>query len=80
MNSTATSPQPHTAPVREAQQPLQGATITDFIELDSTHYSLEYQINGQKYYVNYGVDGDVYTFEFVDASGNKTVETYSKPG
>ena len=69
-------PQPHMTPIREALQPLQGATITNFIELDSSHYSLEYQINGQKYYVNYGVEGNTYTFEFVDASGKKTVETY----
>jgi hypothetical protein len=41
---------------------------------------LEYQINGQKYYVNYGVDGNTYTFEFVDASGKKTVETYTGHG
>ena len=69
-------PQPHMTPIREALQPLQGATITNFTELDSSHYSLEYQINGQKYYVNYGVEGNTYTFEFVDASGKKTVETY----
>ncbi|HNJ14909.1 MAG TPA: YHYH protein, partial [Anaerolineales bacterium] len=69
-------PQPHMTPIREALQPLQGATITNFTELDSSHYSLEYQINGQKYYVNYGFEGNTYTFEFVDASGKKTVETY----
>ena len=69
-------PQPHMTPIREALQPLQGATITNFIELDSSHYSLEYQINGQKYYVNYEFEGNTYTFEFVDASGKKTVETY----
>ena len=69
-------PQPHTTQIREALQPLRGAVITDFTEVDSTHYSLEYEINGQKYYVNYGVDGHDYTFEFIDASGRKTIETY----
>ncbi|MFN8399513.1 MAG: YHYH protein [Anaerolineales bacterium] len=69
-------PQPHTTPIREALQPLRGATITNFTEIDATHYSLEYQLNGQKYYVNYGVDGHDYTFEFVDVQGKKTVETY----
>ena len=63
-------------PIREALQPLRGATITNFTEIDATHYSLEYQLNGQKYYVNYGVDGHDYTFEFVDVQGKKTVETY----
>lgn len=38
-------PQPHTTPIREALQPLRGATITNFTELDATHYSLEYQLN-----------------------------------
>ena len=69
-------PQPHTTPIREALQPLRGATITNFTEIDATHYSLEYQLNGQTYYVNYGVDGHDYTFEFIDAQGKKTVETY----
>ncbi|MBK7317531.1 YHYH protein [Candidatus Villigracilis affinis] len=70
-------PQPRMTPIREALQPLQGATITNFTELDSSHYSLEYQISGQKYYVNYGFEGNTYTFEFVDASGKKTIETYT---
>ncbi|MFN8413917.1 MAG: YHYH protein [Anaerolineales bacterium] len=70
-------PQPHLQPIRDALQPLKDATITDFHELDATHYSLEYQLNGQKYYVNYGVDGNVYMFEFVDSSGKKTTETYT---
>jgi hypothetical protein len=64
-------------PIREALQPLQGATITNFTELDSSHYSLEYQVSGQTYYVNYGFKGNTYTFEFVDASGKKTIETYT---
>ena len=70
-------PQPHMTPIREALQPLQGATITNFTELDSSHYSLEYQVSGQKYSVNYGFEGNTYTFEFVDASGKKTIETYT---
>ncbi len=71
-------PQPHTTPIREALQPLKGATITNFTEIDSTHYALEYQINGQKCYINYGIDGSIYTFEFVDALGIKTIETYTR--
>lgn len=70
-------PQPRTNPIRKALQPLRGATITGFQELGNTAYSLEYQISGQKYYVNYRVDGNLYTFEFIDPSGNKTVETYT---
>ena len=36
------------------------------------------KLDGQKYYVNYGVNGNEYTFEFVDSSGKKTVENYIK--
>jgi hypothetical protein len=73
-------PQPRTTPVRQALQPLRGATVTGFQELGNTAYSLEYQINGQKYYVNYRVEENLYTFEFVDASGKITVETYTARG
>lgn len=71
-------PQPRTTPIRESLQPLKGATITDFNELGNNNYSLEYQISGQKYYVNYGFSGDQYTFEFIDPAGNKSTETYTK--
>ncbi len=73
-------PQPRTIPIREALQPLKGAEITGFETPADNSYALEYQISGQKYYVNYEFDGDVYTFEFVDASGKKTTETYTKHG
>lgn len=69
-------PQPHTTPIRDFLQPLQGATITDFHLLENNTYSLEYQINGSKYFVNYSITGNTYRFEFVDASGRKTVQTY----
>ena len=69
----------HTYPYIDSLQPLQGATITGFETPADNSYALEYQINGQKYYVNYGFNGNVYTFEFVDAAGNKTTETYTKP-
>ena len=72
-------PQPHTTPIRDFLQPLKGATITDFHDLGNNTYSLEYQISSQKYYVNYGFEAGVYTFEFVGGSGNKTVETYRSP-
>lgn len=70
-------PQPHTQPIRPFLQPLRGAVITDFQELGNGAYSLEYTLNGQKAYVNYRVSGNTYTFEFLDAAGNKTVETYT---
>ena len=70
-------PQPHTEPIRPYLQPLQGAVITDFQELGNGGYSLEYTLNGQKAYVNYRVSDNTYIFEFLDAAGNKTTETYT---
>lgn len=69
-------PQPRTTTFRESLQPLRGATITDFHDLGNTAYSLEHQLNGQKYLVNYRLENNAYTFEFVDATGTKRIETY----
>ena len=70
-------PQPRTTPIRPSLQPLRGATITAFHDLGNNAYSLAYQLQGLKYYVNYRIDGDRYHFEFIDAAGQKRVETYS---
>lgn len=70
-------PQSRTEPIRPFLQPLKGAVITDFQELSSGGYSLEYTLNGQKGYVNYRVSDNTYIFEFLDAAGNKTTETYT---
>ncbi|MBT3188840.1 MAG: YHYH protein [Anaerolineae bacterium] len=73
-------PQPRTQPIRPHLQPLKGAIITDFQELGNESYSLEYQIDGKKAYVNYCVSGNTYTFEFLDLAGNRTIETYNRKG
>ncbi len=77
VNQDQVEPQPRTTPIRPFLQPLQGATITDFT-VDRNRYSLEYEIDGQKYYVNYRIEGSSYIFEFVDTSGTKTTETYTR--
>lgn len=69
-------PQPRTTPIRKSLQPLRGAVVTDFQVLGDNAYTLEYQLKGLKYYVNYRIDGQRYTFEFSDATGQKRVETY----
>jgi hypothetical protein len=69
-------PQPRTTPVRPFLQPLRGATVTGWKQVGTNSYSLEYQINGQKYFVNYRFEGKVYTFDFVDASCKTKTETY----
>lgn len=73
-------PQPRTEPIRPHLQPLHGAAITGFQSLGNAAYSLAYQLNAQTYYVNYQITGDTYTFEFVDPSGSKTTETYTRLG
>lgn len=70
-------PQPRTTPIRPSLQPLAGAVITDFDVLGANAYRLEYQINGLKSSVNYHFEGNRYTFEFIDATGQKRVETYT---
>lgn len=72
-------PQPHIHPVRPAQEPLRGAEITNFQILGEGTYSLEYTLNNAKYYVNYTVTDTTCVFEFIDASGTKTSETFQIP-
>ncbi|MCP3938181.1 MAG: YHYH protein [Actinomycetia bacterium] len=73
------SPQAHTTPLRGAYGPLAGAAITGFTRTADNGYSLEYEIEGQTYYVNYSWDPDgVFVFEFIDASGDSTIETYRR--
>lgn len=80
VNGDQIEPQPSTRPIRDALQPLQGATITDFHDLGEDHYSLAYQINDQTYYVNYQRTATGYTFEFVDPTGQTTTATYAISG
>ncbi len=72
-------PQPRLTPFRPAGEPLRGAVITGFEATSENTYALEYTLNGQKYYVNYGFTDTTYTFEFVDADGNRSTESYPRP-
>jgi len=71
-------PQPQLTPIRPAGEPLRGAVITGFNPTGSNGYSLEYTLAGRKYYVNYEFTDTTYTFEFVDADGNRRSETYTQ--
>ena len=71
-------PQPRLTPFRPAGEPLRGAVITGFEATGDSTYSLEYTLNGQKYYVNYGFTDTTYTFEFVDADGSRSTESYPR--
>ena len=71
-------PQPQTTPIRDFLQPLQGASITDFQALENNAYSLTYQLKGENYQIHYTITGNTYRFEFINPSGNKTTQTYTR--
>lgn len=74
-------PQPRAYSVRPATTPLNGASITAWRANSATSWTLEYQVNGQTYKINYSTDGaGRYTYEFVDPAGNKRTENYTRRG
>ena len=74
-------PQPRAWSVRPFTSPLNGATITGFTTLDANRWSLEYTLNSQVYRVTYGIDATgKYYFDFIDPTGAKRTETYTRRG
>ncbi|MEM8895150.1 MAG: YHYH protein, partial [Bacteroidota bacterium] len=73
-------PQPRTEGARPSTDPLGGnLEITDFETPSENNYSLTYTLDGETYIINYGWnDSGMYTYEFIDPSGNSTVETYQR--
>jgi hypothetical protein len=72
-------PQPRTRELRPALRPLRGAEIVDFKTLGNNSYSLTYQLNSEKYIINYSWDiSNTYTYEFIDPDGTSRVETYKR--
>ncbi|MBC7473325.1 MAG: YHYH protein [Candidatus Sericytochromatia bacterium] len=69
-------PQPRLTPTRPSLEPLRGAVITDFKVKGEQSYSLEYTIDGNKNYVNYGLNGSEYKFDFVDYLGKSTTSIF----
>lgn len=70
-------PQPQAYPVRSSGEPLRGAEITAFSQTGNNAYSLQYTLNAETYSVNYNIENEIYTFEFIDPNGNRTIETYT---
>ncbi len=71
------SPQPRTQELRPALRPLRGAEIIDFKKISSNSYSLTYQLDLNKYIINYNWDSaNNYTYEFINPDGKSTIETY----
>lgn len=72
-------PQPRSIPVRSFTRPLRGATITGFQVTGDNAFSLEYQQNGQTFFVNYSLlPNGKFQFEFVDAKGNVQTQTFTR--
>lgn len=70
-------PQSRSTPIRPPYTPLNGAVITNCAAVGVNGYSLEYTLNGKKYYVNYSwTPQGTYTFDYVDADGTKRTETF----
>lgn len=74
-------PQPRANSPRPATSPLNGAAITNLQSTGTNAWSLEYTINNQIYKVNYSFDyAGAFVYEFVDPSGNKRTENYTRRG
>ncbi len=70
-------PQPRAQGVREALQPLRGATIVGFETTEAASRKLTYEVSGRKSTVEYTVkDNGAATFTFTDPQGRSTTETY----
>lgn len=76
-NSTAPEdqiyPQPVQNPIRASNnfKPVNGASVTGFIQTGTNAFSFEYTVNGIKYYVNYNWDccPCTFTYTYVDENG-----------
>lgn len=71
-------PQPSLSPIRPAGTPLGGATITRHAATGANAWTLEYQIGGRTYKVDYRIEGTRYTFVFTDPSGATRTESYAR--
>lgn len=72
-------PQPRTRGARPATSPLKGAAITEFVQCDTNHYSLKYQIGNDFFRVIYQWDSqNNYKYIFVDTATLPTTELYKR--
>jgi len=75
-------PQPRAQPVRPAQAPLRGATITEFTRSpDDQTFALHYTVDGQPAAVQYASLGQgIWKFQFANADGTTHDATYRAGG
>ena len=71
-------PQPRTTPIRQALEPLRGATVTGFEVTGPDAYALTYHLGGQPYVVAYRREGSAYLFDFTSPSGQTRSERYGQ--
>jgi YHYH protein len=76
--SDQVEPQPTTHAFRPAGEPLPGATITGFDDLENGSYHLEYTIEDAVGSIDYTVTETTVSFEFTSPTGDVTTETYSR--
>jgi len=69
---------PRTQGVRPFLRPLRGASITGFSGGLEEGYSLEYELQGDKGYVNYRITGKGADFTFVDPDGSTREESHER--
>lgn len=72
------TPQAASRPIRPAQNPLAGASITSFSATSTTSYALQYKVNAKPGTINYSWDATKYTFVLTDTDGTTTTQTYPK--
>lgn len=76
--SDQVEPQPAVRPVRPAGTPLNGAVITRHAATGANSWTLEYQVAGRTYRVDYRIQGSLVIFVFTDPSGTSRTETYTR--
>ena len=72
-------PQAFAKPVRPATNPLNGASITDFVAVGTNGYMLTYKIGAKNGYVKYSWDANnKYTFILTDTAGVAVTNSYQR--
>jgi len=72
-------PQAFAKPARPSTNPLNGASITNFVSTGTNAYLLTYKIGAKLGYVAYSWDGsNKFTYTLTDTSGQATTNTYQR--
>ena len=71
-------PQAATRAFRPAGTPLRGATITAFSRTGANAFTLQYELAGQTYTINYSTSSTDVQMEFIDPVGQQRTEIYRR--